>query len=69
MNSNSIQVIACLLILPLAFIAGYFRGIPFGWQLIDCSFGIVGCIPLLIIYKKTINLNNHSNTKIKKYEY
>lgn len=52
-------LIACLLILPLAFIAGHFRGIPFGWQLIDCSFGILGCIPLIIIYKKTIKLINH----------
>jgi len=33
---------ACILILPFAFIAGYVRGIPFWWQLIDCSFGIIG---------------------------
>jgi len=45
-------LIACVLILPLAFIAGYFRGIPFGWQLIDCSFGILGFIPLWICYKR-----------------
>src|SRR2546423_7957475 len=32
-------MIACLLIFPLAFIAGYFRGVPIGWQLIDCCFG------------------------------
>ncbi len=35
-------IIACLSIFPLAFIAGSFRGIPFFWQLIDCSFGLVG---------------------------
>ena len=62
-------LIACLLIFPLAFIAGSIRGIPIGWQFIDCSFGLVGCIPLLIIYKKTQKLNNHLNTKIKTYEY
>ena len=39
-------MIACLLIIPYAFIAGYFRGIPFLWTLIDCSFGIIGLIPL-----------------------
>lgn len=39
-------IIACILILPFAMIAGYFRGIPFGWRLIDCSFGIIGIIPL-----------------------
>lgn len=50
-------LIACALILPLAFIAGPFRGIPFGWQLIDCSFGVVGAIPLCICYRKTKQLS------------
>jgi hypothetical protein len=45
-------MIACLLILPFASIAGYFRGIPFWWRLIDCSFGIIGFIPLAICYRK-----------------
>jgi hypothetical protein len=39
-------MIACVLIIPLALICGPIRGIPFGWQLIDCSFGIVGIVPL-----------------------
>jgi hypothetical protein len=41
-------LVACAGVIPLAFIAGPIRGIPFGWRLIDCSFGVVGCIPLLI---------------------
>jgi len=45
-------MIACLLIVPFAMIAGYFRGIPFWWRLIDCSFGIIGLLPLAIVYKK-----------------
>ncbi len=45
-------LIACVLIFPLAFIAGYFRGIPIGWQLIDCSFGVFGFVPLWICYRK-----------------
>ena len=45
-------MIACLLIIPFAMIAGYFRGIPFWWRMIDCSFGIIGLLPLAIIYKK-----------------
>ncbi len=49
-------LIACVLILPLAFVAGYFRGIPFGWQLIDCSFGVLGFVPLWICYSKIKNL-------------
>jgi hypothetical protein len=41
-------LIACAGVIPLALIAGPIRGIPFGWRLIDCSFGIFGCVPLLI---------------------
>ena len=40
-------MIACVGILPLALICGSLRGIPFYWQIIDCSFGILGLIPLL----------------------
>jgi hypothetical protein len=42
--------IACFLIFPLAFICGAIRGIPFWWQLIDCSFGAGGLIILTICY-------------------
>ena len=41
-------VVACLGVLPLALIAGPIRGIPFHWRLIDCSFGVIGVLPLLI---------------------
>ena len=41
-------VIACIGVVPLALIAGPIRGIPPYWRLIDCSFGIVGIVPLLI---------------------
>ncbi|MCH8904682.1 MAG: hypothetical protein IIA45_12300 [Bacteroidetes bacterium] len=44
-------MIACLLIIPLALIAGTIREIPFYWILIDCSFGILGIIPLYYCYK------------------
>jgi hypothetical protein len=55
-------LIACLLIFPLAFIAGPFRAIPIGWRLIDCSFGLFGFLPLWICYSKTRKLisENHS---------
>jgi hypothetical protein len=39
-------LIACVLVLPLALLCGPIRGIPFGWRLIDCSFGVFGAIPL-----------------------
>jgi hypothetical protein len=41
-------MVLCALVIPLAFICGPIRGIPFYWRLIDCSFGIFGAIPLLM---------------------
>ncbi len=41
-------LIACAGVIPLALIAGAVRGIPIGWRLIDCSFGVLGSVPLLI---------------------
>jgi hypothetical protein len=43
-------LICCILIIPLAFIAGPIRGIPVFWQLVDCSFGVIGFVPLLVSY-------------------
>jgi hypothetical protein len=45
-------MIACLMIFPLAFIAGAVRGIPVYWRLIDCSFGVIGFVPLAVCYRK-----------------
>ena len=53
-------MIACVLILPLAFIAGPVRHIPVFWQLIDCSFGAVGIVPLYVAYRYTKKLENLS---------
>jgi hypothetical protein len=25
-----------------------FRGVPIGWRLIDCSFGLLGAVPLIV---------------------
>ena len=46
-------LIACVGVLPLALICGPLRGLPFYWQLIDCSFGIFGALPLLYCLKVT----------------
>jgi hypothetical protein len=45
-------MIACMLIIPFALGAGHYRGIPFGWRLIDISFGVIGILPLAICLKK-----------------
>lgn len=45
-------LIACVGVLLLALIAGPFRGIPFYWRMIDCSFGIVGALPLMLCLRE-----------------
>lgn len=55
-------LIACAAIIPLALICGPLRGIPFYWQLIDCSFGIVGAIPLLLCRKYIRELEQNEST-------
>ncbi len=49
-------MIACVGVLPLALICGPIRGIPFYWQMIDCSFGLFGLIPLWFVHKYTKEL-------------
>jgi hypothetical protein len=49
-------MIACVLILPYAFIFGQVRGIPILWRVIDMLFGILGIIPLYIARKMTLEL-------------
>jgi len=39
-------IIACICVIPFALVMGQVRQIPLGWRLIDCSFGVVGLIPL-----------------------
>jgi len=45
-------LISCAGVVPLALIAGAFRGIPLYWRAVDSSFGVLGCIPLLICRRK-----------------
>ena len=52
--------ISCFLIVPFALIGGYLRSIPFWWRLCDCSFGIVGLIPLGICYNKITEIESLS---------
>jgi len=44
-------ILACFAVFPLAFIAGPIRHIPMFHILIDCSFGVIGLIPLFICRK------------------
>ena len=59
-------IIACVLIIPFALIAGHFRGIPFWWRVIDCSFGLVGLIPLTICLKNIHKLEAEAREELEK---
>ena len=48
----------CVAIIPLAFICGPIRGIPFTHIIIDCCFGIFGIIPLLVCKKWVLQLQS-----------
>lgn len=58
-------IITCMLIVPFALIAGHFRGIPFWWRLVDCSFGVFGLVPLTICLKKISRAETENDTEVK----
>ncbi len=49
-------MIACVLVVPFSLVGGGFRGIPMFWRLIDCSFGVVGIVPLWLARRYTRRL-------------
>ena len=52
-----VGIIACAAVIPLALICGPLRNIPFEWRLIDCSFGVLGAIPLFYCLHLTKKLS------------
>lgn len=48
-------LLACAGVLALALICGPLRGIPFFWQLVDCSFGVFGAIPLWFARREALS--------------
>lgn len=42
-------LVACAAVIPWALVFGALRGIPLPWRLLDCSFGVLGAIPLLLV--------------------
>lgn len=50
-------LLACALVIPWALIFGELRGIPVWWRLIDCAFGILGAVPLLVAKRLTNQLS------------
>jgi len=58
-------MIACVMVIPLALICGPIRGIPLGWRLLDCSFGVAGLVPLAIVRGMILRLSAKSTEQIK----
>jgi hypothetical protein len=55
-------MLACVAIFPLAFIAAPIRHIPMFHVLIDCSFGVIGLIPLWVCRKWIKHLEENKTT-------
>jgi hypothetical protein len=53
-------LVACAAVIPLALICGYVRQIPLAWRLLDCSFGILGAIPLFYCLRLTKRLSGRA---------
>jgi hypothetical protein len=53
-------LVTCVAVIPLALICGAIREIPLFWRLLDCSFGVLGAVPLLYCRKleKEISLGD-----------
>lgn len=55
-------LITCALVIPWALVFGELRGIPFWWRLIDCSFGLLGALPLWLARRAARRLDEAANT-------
>lgn len=54
-------LIACALVVPWALACGEARGIPLGWRLIDCAFGVGGAVPLWLCRRWAHELEGHAS--------
>ena len=54
-------LIACALVIPYALTFGALRGIPFWWRLLDCSFGVIGAVPLWLARRLVQRLTRRLN--------
>ena len=54
-------MLACMLVIPVAFLAGAYRDIPIFWRLIDCSFGVMGILPLIHVRRLINRLEKSMN--------
>lgn len=57
-------MIACALVIPYALVFGGLRGIPFWWRLLDCSFGVLGFVPISLCKRWVQELERFSTSPI-----
>ena len=50
----------CALVVVLAFAWAPVRGIPFFWQCVDASFGVIGAVPLWLVLRDIRTLEKHA---------
>lgn len=51
-------LVVCALVIPFALIAGGIRGIPLWHRLVDCSFGVLGAVPMWLGLRWTRRLQS-----------
>jgi hypothetical protein len=56
-----IGLAACTGVIAIALICGPIRQIPVFWRMIDCSFGVVGAVPLLYCLWLTRKIDNRES--------
>ena len=45
------RVFCCLASVPVALVFGPLRGVPLFWLPIDCAFGLIGTVPLMVVLR------------------
>jgi hypothetical protein len=59
-------MLACLMVVPWAWGFGWARHIPWGWRLVDSSFGVGGLVPLLLIRRYVRELESRDQLGFRK---
>ena len=54
-------IMACVLVIPYALVFGAHRGIPMWWRLLDCSFGVIGFLPLWLCRRWALELERQNS--------
>lgn len=62
-------LIACVLVIPFALIAGYLRDLPLWWRLGDCAFGIIGFAVLWPCYRLIKKLQTIQSFPFSPFQY